>query len=421
MTHTFEAPSIQRDRLWTEFEQICDCGGRLSGTESELAATALLKSLGSDATGVSPRIEPVPYSDWRATRSELVGPDGFSHSCHPLVRTAPTPVGGLEAEVIDLGRGTPEQFEAHRQEISGRIALVQHELMFAPATIHRRAKYRMALDAGAVGFLIAGPLSGSLVAGSSGRGDEAGIPAAGIAPDTAALLMRTSRGWPRIRLVITTEERPAVAENLIFDLPGQTGDRVVLSAHIDGHDLGESAIDNASGLAVALSAARHLAPHVRDCRRGLRLAFFNIEEWALSGSAAHVAGLTDAERRAVALNINLDSVAGGSRLTALTSGYARLEPFLLGCAEQAGVPLGLYRPFQTNSDHANFALVGIPAFRLVAGFGDPTAATAKVLTSADTRSSVKADELLTATTLAIAITATALQADPAETEGWRST
>lgn len=415
----FEALDMQPDRLRAEFERICDCGGRLSGSASERAATALLKSLGSEALGVAPRVEAVPYAGWRAVGAELVGPDAATHACHPLLRTVPTPEGGLEAEVIDLGRGTPEEFAAHRAEIPGRIVLVRHELMFAPATIHRRLKYRMALDAGAAGFLIAGPVAGSLVAGSSGRGDEAGIPAAGVAPETAAALARTSRGWPLVRLLIRTEEAPAVAENLVFDLPGQTDEWVVLSAHIDGHDLGESAIDNSTGLAVALAVARCLAPHVASWRRGLRLAFFNVEEWALSGSAAHVAGLSEAERNAIALNVNLDSVAGGPRLTALTSGYAGIEPFLLACAERAAVPLRLHRPFQSNSDHANFALAGIPAFRLVAGFGDPTAATARVLTSADTRSMVEAEDMLRAATLATSITAAALRASAAEAESWR--
>ena len=43
-----------------------------------------------------------------------------------------------------------------------------------------------------------------------------------------------------------------------------------------------------------------------------------------------------------------------------------------------------------NSDHANFALAGIPAMRLVAGFDDPGANLRYVLTPADTRDKVAA-------------------------------
>jgi hypothetical protein len=41
----------------------------------------------------------------------------------------------------------------------------------------------------------------------------------------------------------------AETRTLLLDLPGQGGEWVVLSAHVDGHDGGESEMDNASGLA----------------------------------------------------------------------------------------------------------------------------------------------------------------------------
>ena len=408
------------NRLRAEFEAICDCGGRLSGTASERRAVALLKRLGAAAAGVDARAESVSYGGWRATDAELTGPDGRRHPMHPLVRSAATPARGVEAEVLDLGRGTPEEFDAHAHEIPGRIVLVRHELMFAPGTIHRRFKYRSAADAGAAGFLIAGPEPGHLVAGSSGRGEEAGIPAAGIAPETAHALRRTARGRPCARIRIATDEAPASVENLFFDMPGRTPEWVVLSAHIDGHDLGESAMDNATGLAVALEVARRLAPAAGRSRRGLRLAFFNVEEWALTGSATSVAALDSAERAGIALNVNLDSVAGGARLTALTSGFAGLEPFLLRCAEEAGVALGLFRPLQMNSDHGNFARAGIPAFRLVAGFGDPAASVRHVLTPLDRRALVPCAELARAARLAAAIAGAAMEIDSGEARRWRA-
>src|SRR5947209_16096742 len=174
------------DALWSDFNAICDCGGRLAGTESERLALALVKARAADATGVTPQSISVSYGGWSAVKAELRLPDGSAAPCHPLIRTVATPSGGLSAEVIDLGRGTPDEFKAHASEIAGRIVLVRHELMFAAGTIHRRFKYEMALKAGASGFLVAGPVSGSMVAGSSGREHQEGIPAAGISADWAA-------------------------------------------------------------------------------------------------------------------------------------------------------------------------------------------------------------------------------------------
>jgi hypothetical protein len=335
------------------------------------------------------------------------------------LRSGATGPKGLAAEVVNLGRGTPEEFAVHAAEIPGRIVLVRHELMFAAGTIHRGRKFQAALDYGAAGFLIAGPVSDQVVAGSSGRPEAAAIPAAGIAPETAEILRRRVDGLPSVQLLIEIDQWPQTSQNLVFDMPGQGEEWVVLSAHIDGHDLAESAIDNATGLAVALSVARDVAPTVGSRRRGLRLAFFNVEEWTLTGSAHYVDRLTMEERARIALDINLDSVAGGRRLTALTSGFAGLEPFLLHQAKQAGVPLGLFRPLQINSDHANFAQAGIPAFRLVAGFNDPAAATRFVLTPEDNRDKVGLDELMTAARLVKALTTKALDAAPAEASLWR--
>ena len=46
-----------------------------------------------------------------------------------------------------------------------------------------------------------------------------------------------------------------------------------------------------------------------------------------------------------------------------------------------------------NSDHANFAAHGIPAVRLIAGFGVPASNLRLLLTAADTREKVRPDEL----------------------------
>jgi aminopeptidase YwaD len=406
--------------LFRDYEAICRFGGRLAGTASEGLALDYVAARGAQVSGVPCHAIPVPYTGWRCIKTELALEDGTLAACHPLVRSVAVPQGRLTAEVVDLGRGTPEEFGVHRDEIVGRIVLVRHELMFVAGTVHRRRKYEMARAAGAVGFLIAGPIPNGLVAGSSGRGEgDAGIPAVGISPETAARLSRTACGWPRVTMQLDVVEEPTETRTLLFDMPGMTDEWVVLSAHVDGHDINESAIDNASGVAAALSVARALAPSVRAWRRGIRLAFFSVEEWALTGSARYVASLSEATRAKIALNVNLDSVAGSSRLAALTSGFAGLEPFLLTIAEAAGQDLRCVRPLLTNSDHANFALAGIPAFRLVAGYDDPMSNLRFVLTSGDTRDKVTKAELTAAAALAAAITAAACHAEPGEALSWR--
>jgi Zn-dependent M28 family amino/carboxypeptidase len=89
-------------------------------------------------------------------------------------------------------------------------------------------------------------------------------------------------------------------------------------------------------------------------------------------------------------------------------------------AAQNGHSLRTVRPLMINSDHANFALSGIPAIRLVAGFDDPTANLRVVLTPADTRDKVAQSELRQAALLTAALVAAACNAGPSEAAAWRA-
>ena len=253
-----------------------------------------------------------------------------------------------------LFRSVPGDFARHAAEIPGRIVLVRHEYPFSPVHVHRRRKIAMAMEHGAAGFIIANPWQGGgLLAGSSGRGGARGIPAVSTDFASALRLAPGPGGRPRVRLEVSGEDFAGTTDVLMLHLPGRGDETVCLSAHVDGHDLAESAMDNGSGVAVVLALARALAPQVAHCARGLRVCFFSAEEWALAGSKAWLAGLTDAARASIALNVNLDTVAGGARLTALTSEFPALDAFVTAAADGIGAPLGTYRPLMANSDHYN--------------------------------------------------------------------
>ncbi len=397
--------------LWADFLGLCDQGGRLAGTASEAAALDWAATrLAALPGGGTLRRDATPYAGWQCDQARLeLGATGRASAATPLLGSAFTPARGLDAAVLDLGRGAPEDFARAGAAVAGRAVLVRHEFPFASWTIHRRRKLAAAQEAGAAAFLIVQPEPGiGPVSGSSGRAGGAGIPALGISAEAASLL---SDGTP-VRITITGADRPeAMTEALILDLPGRGPGRVVLSAHIDGHPLGESALDNATGVAAALALARAVAPEVAMLPRGLTIAFFSAEEWALAGSKSWLAGLDAATRRAMAFNLNLDSLCGSPRVTALTSDFPDLGPFLRGAARRAGFDLGLHLPLMSNSDHANFAAVGVPAARLVAGFDEPGSALRFLLTGADARALVAPGEMKSATLLAATLLWEALCAE----------
>src|SRR5271156_4442474 len=117
--------------LWSDFLALCDYGGRLAGTPSEVSALAWLREAGARATGRDVVVVPTPYSGWTPQAASVTLLDGRRRiplACLPLVRSAS---GAVTGEVVDLGRGTGEEFGQARAALAGRIALVRHEYMFA--------------------------------------------------------------------------------------------------------------------------------------------------------------------------------------------------------------------------------------------------------------------------------------------------
>ena len=407
---------VAAGRIWNsraiidDFQSLCACGGRFAGSPSETQAREFLAARLAEATGGRVRREPIAYRGWNRGPARLVLSDGRRFPASALVRSPAAPQGGLRAPAIDLGRGTPADFALAADRIPGRIVLVRHEYMLASGHIHRRRKYEMAKAAGAAGFLIACHLPGGLVVtGSSGAGTAADLPAAGISHEAAAAIADA----PDIGVSLEVEGSfvDRSAENLYVDIPGRTDEWVVLSAHLDGHDLAASAIDNASGVASVLAAAGVLRDIVPSRRRGVRVALFNVEEWALIGSRDHLASLAEADRRSLAFNVNLDSVAGASCLAALTSGIAAAEAIVGGVNAAHGLAIRIHRPFMGNSDHANFVRAGIPALRLCCGLDDPGSNLRFLLTPGDTPDKVDPLELKAAASAAAALVLAATEAD----------
>jgi hypothetical protein len=412
MGHLLSPPVNPSDPLmWADFQALCDLGGRVAGSASEAAALAFARERLAAVPGAKVRDDPVDYPGWRCRMAQLTGAmTGSAFQCAPLLGTASA--AGIVAEVLDLGLGRREDFERHADRIRGRIVMVRHEYPFASGHVHRRVKLSLAQQMGAVGFLIAHPEGGvGAVSGSSGRNGGAGIPALGIGVEAAEALRGLPDGTlPPARMVIDGDDHPARTRILLADLPGRGPDWVVVSAHIDGHPHGESAMDNATGVAVALALARLLAPHVSECPRGLRICLFSAEEWGLIGSRVWLERMDEAARRSMVINLNLDAVGGAYALTALTSGFERLDAWIKATAERAGLPVATHLPLMANSDHANFAAHGIPAVRLIAGFDEPDSNLRLVLTAADTRDKVHPDELDQALRVATTLTWQALTA-----------
>lgn len=405
--------------LMSDFETICGFGGRMSGSGQDDAAMAWAMERARQ-TASTVEVLKVPYDGWRCEASslELLGAPGRQLACRPLLRSASTPVQGLELDVVDAGQGRPDDFARLGDAVRGRAVLVRHEYPFTGDHVHRRRKYDMAVQAGAAAFFIANNVPGQgVLSGSSGRprgGD--GIPAAYIDHEAGTTLAAAcATGAARVRIVVRGEEIEGSRASVgIAEIPGGRDEVIVISAHMDGHDLGVSALDNGTGVAAALAAFRALAPLVGPDTPSLRLCFFCAEEWALTGSARYLADLEPAERARIKLDINLDTVAGDEHLTALISDFPALEGLVDIASEASGVPVASWLPLMPNSDHANFARHGIPAMRLLAGFGRPASRVNNILSAGDVPGIIEEAELRQAVAVTTAMAAAALRMSGAQ-------
>jgi hypothetical protein len=389
------------DDLGRTFNALCSMGGRLCGSDAEDKAREFLvselKKIGANVSAHT-----CHYSGWKREKTRLQIQDGNEFvdvATTSMLQSPDTPIGGMELEVIDLGRGSVEEFEALKDSIPGKAVLVRHEYFFTVAHVPRRRKYALSKQYGAKAFLVANYLPGAgIVNGVAGRGQADDIPSAGMSYESGEWLSQLCRkGRGKVKLEIKASRNPATSENIIGEIPGSTDEWVVVCAHYDGQHLGQSAMDNGSGTAAALEAFRHLAGHARGFRRGLRLILFTLEHWGLLGSSLYVKDQKSADLDKISLVINLDTVGGGRRLSALTSGLDDVSNFVREATNRGGVPLDIVNALQINSDHYNFYLAGVPSLRLIAGHEDPEADCKYMMAAADTRDKVEPGQLIAAT------------------------
>ena len=376
--------------LWQDFDAICSFVGRQAGTPGCDAAFAFVADRLAALGPV--RNAPTRYHGWSRDAVRLTTPDGTEVPCLPLVGSASS-AGDVLLDVLDLARGTPEQIAAAGDAVRGRAVLLEHEYVFADDTIHRRVKLGAAVAAGAAAVVMVQPIPG--IGPVSGGASGCSVPGFGVGIEGARQMIAAGSA----RFLLRGQHHVATTSNLILELPGRGPGWVVLSAHLDGHAPGESAIDNGSGVAGLLALARAAAPLLASAEHGLMVCVFGAEEWSLSGSRAWLGALPEAAKARMVANVNLDSIVGSPNLTALTSGFPKL-------AEEvglAGAPITVRDALMVNSDHANFAAHGVPALRLIAGFNEPQSNVSRLLTAADTRALVSPPELLQGTECAGAV------------------
>lgn len=165
------------------------------------------------------------------------------------------------------------------------------------------------------------------------------------------------------------ESEPAVADNLVVDIPGTgtgtgTDGTVLVCAHYDTFYNTVGAYDNGSGTVALLELAERWAAAPPE--RSVRLVWFTAEEWHLGGSRHHVDSASDAELAAIDHVVNVDGLGRGSYLETFASPEEfgiTVDRTVTAYAAETGRVLETTNRFPptTGTDDASFHRAGVPS------------------------------------------------------------
>jgi Zn-dependent M28 family amino/carboxypeptidase len=349
-------------------ETLCvDYGGRFAGSANYRGAAEYVSRTWSASGLQNVHFEEFPILSWERGSASLIMLTPAQRT-FPCISLPPAPACDLEADALDLGYGIEPDLAAAGAAVRGKIVLVRSGAPPGIRAPHRLEKYIRAREAGAAGFLFAdgepGMLSptGSLPSEPEGPLDQ-DIPGAGIPYEAGVELGRwLSRGPVRLRLQLENTLRHDASWNVVGELPGRdpAGPLTLVGGHLDGHDIGQAAIDNASGIVAVSEAARALAAHAPRLAGTIRIIAFGAEEFGMWGSYAYAAAHR-AELDRVRFFYNLDCVGTPGQLGLLLQNCAELAPYYRKLAAETGADYAVNEMLVPFSDQFPFTMEGVPS------------------------------------------------------------
>jgi Zn-dependent M28 family amino/carboxypeptidase len=340
---------------WTHLERLVDVGNRMAGSPGEREALTATRDALDRVGARNAHVETFPIQGWVRGDSAIEAGE-TTQSCIALPRS---PSGSASGELVDLGHGLPADFD---RDLSGAVVMVSSDVPdYFDRFVHRREKYYRAVRAGAAGFVFRNHVEGCLPpTGSVGTdADPIGdIPAVGVSKEVGARLSRRFDG-ESVSVAVSCETPDAESGTVHAELGPDTDEAVLVTSHVDAHDIAEGAHDNGAGTAMVVEVARALAAREDELDTRVRFACFGAEEVGLEGSEY------ESERTAgtdVVAVVNFDGVAGGRTLSFNTHGFEDLTAAAERVAERFDHPVNVSPEQMPHSDHWPFVRWGTPGY-----------------------------------------------------------
>ncbi|UIP00679.1 M28 family metallopeptidase [Halobaculum sp. CBA1158] len=352
------------DAGWSLLEDLVDVGNRMAGSPGEREGLELVRDALADAGCRDARIEEFDLQGWERGDAGIDA-DGRSEPCIALPRS---PAGEVAGDLVDLGHGLPSDFE--EADIAGDVVMVSSDTPEdVDRFIHRTEKYYYAVEHGAAAFVFRNHVEGCLPpTGSVGTDDEpiGDIPAVGVSSEVGARLSRRDGGEP-VTVTVDCETPRATSGNAMAELGPDTDEEVLVSSHVDAHDIAEGAMDNGAGTATIVEVANALAGVEADLDTRVRFVAYGAEEVGLIGSGVEA---ERADRDAVRAVVNVDSNVFGRTLSLSTHGFDDLTAAAERLADRFDHPVSTSEEQVPHSDHWPFVIHGVPGYMVAGETGD---------------------------------------------------
>ena len=286
------------DFAWQRLAELTDTfGPRLSGSENLTRAVDwAVRTMKADGLE-NVRTERVMVPHWVRGRevAEIIDPPRQSIPILGLGGTAPTPPGGLDAEVLVVT--SFDDLRVKGAEAKNRIVLFNVPYNgYSETVTYRNSGARSAAQYGAAAVLVrsVGPLglrtthTGSVTYAPG----QPQIPAAAVSIEDANRIARLAARGRTVRMHLTLESRnepDAESANVVGEIRGREKPQeiVLLAGHLDSWDVGTGASDDGVGCVIAWEAARLMKKLGIRPRRTVRVVLFVNEENGLRGAQAY--------------------------------------------------------------------------------------------------------------------------------------
>ncbi|MBI2261111.1 MAG: M20/M25/M40 family metallo-hydrolase [Caulobacterales bacterium] len=361
-------------------------GARPAGSKAEQDASAWAADYMRAQGFQNVRIEEFPLVGWeRGEESVAIVGARPQRLVAAALGHSPGTNGVIEAEVVRFE--TLEDLNAAPAgSLAGKIAYVDAGQMvrmqsgagYGPLTRIRGAGPGAAAAKGAAAFIMRSVGSDEHRMPHTGttRYVDGRVPVPGFAlsaPDADQLSRLIEMGETvTLRLSSTAHTYETVSQNVIGDIVGRSrpDEIIVLGSHMDSWDLGTGAIDDGTGGAITLAAAKAIAESGRRPARTVRVVLYGSEEVAQptdtgNGGGAYLRGIGDAVEDHV---IAGESDFGADRVYALGLPPGAQNSDFARAAARVLYPIGVLASPQPElhggADIGPLAGAGVPVFGL---------------------------------------------------------